>query len=215
MNEYNNSKLKEIELEVVLVRGELKKYCKRLYDDKSIRRKEVIEGLINSLDKSNNISKKQFNFIKKFLVNDNQKLMNRVNRFLLEEDIKVVEKSKRERWERYKNREMSEKEVDEYLETDEYWEWVKLEDNEIRKDRIDEIGKWLKKIQKDGLDIMELGSLKGLRKSLKDKGYISEKQLMWLIHRIEYDVRVQEMMIKGQLSRNKIKKRYECIVERN
>ena len=84
----------------------------------------------------------------------------------------------------------------------------------MRKDRIDEVGKWLKKIQKDKLDIMELGSLKGLRKSLKDRGFISEKQLMWLIHRIEYDVKVQEMMLSGRISRNKIKKRYECIVER-
>lgn len=130
------------------------------------------------------------------------------------DEEKNVKEEKVKYFMKYIKGKLTEEEVDEYLETEDYIEMSKkYEEKVLIPERIEEIGKLLTRIQKDGLDVLELGSLKGMRKSLKDKGRISQKQLYWLVSRLEYDVKIKELMLEGKLSKNKLMKRFECLVK--
>ena len=130
------------------------------------------------------------------------------------DEEKNVKEEKVKYFMKYIKGKLTEEEVDEYLETEDYIEMSKkYEEKVLIPERIEEIGKLLTRIQKDGLDVLELGSLKGMRKSLKDKGSISQKQLYWLVSRLEYDVKIKELMLEGKLSKNKLMKRFECLVK--
>ena len=143
-----------------------------------------------------------------------------IRRFKSQENMKKIDEEKNVKEEKVKyfmkyiKGKLTEEEVDEYLETEDYIEMSKkYEEKVLIPERIEEIGKLLTRIQKDGLDVLELGSLKGMRKSLKDKGSISQKQLYWLVSRLEYDVKIKELMLEGKLSKNKLMKRFECLVK--
>ena len=109
-----------------------------------------------------------------------------------EEYDEKVKKEKIKFHVKYIKGELSEKEVDEYLESKDYLEMNKIYEKYLREERKEEMSKLLSRIQKDGLDVGELGSYKSIRKRLKEKDSITEKQLYWFINRIEYDVKVKE-----------------------
>jgi hypothetical protein len=137
------------------------------------------------------------------------------NRPLMEKKReKELEKIKRDLFVKYMKGQMNPMEEENYLFSDEYYDQLRKYNKFQRGRKKELMGKMLTKIQKDGLDVSELGSLKGIRKSLKENDCISEKQLWWFIGRLSYDVKIQEDLLSGKMSKNKMFKKFESLLKK-